>query len=330
MAHPRLGTKVGPVTLKGRDGDAGFGRGATAAIDWNGDGVVDLVVLETEDGDMWAKSADGIVPEDQRDRYDKDGKWFSKFGTASLHLYRNTSSGGDIEFTYAGRVDVDVPRHTFHISEVNPDDPTAGLLLLNYYGHINHVSILATGDVPNGASQPRYSPSTASRSAASPPSSRASASPTRWRPGDSTSLQVTTPETSSGHGTTARTPPTGPSMTRPASSSSTTPTSTAGSSPFPRSATGETRGCRTSSWAASRGTSSGTRPSRPIPCDSLRLSACATAPPRSDASQRRIRREDSTGAAPKAPTTGTQADTATPFWPTGTATASSTSSSATW
>ena len=101
------------VTLKGRDGDAGFGRGATVALDWNGDGVVDLVVLETEDGDMWAKSPEGIVPEDQRDRYDKDGKYFSEFGTASLHLYRNTSSGGDIEFTYAGKVDVDVPRHTF-------------------------------------------------------------------------------------------------------------------------------------------------------------------------------------------------------------------------
>ena len=137
-----------PVTLKGREGDAGFGRGATAALDWNGDGVVDLVVLETEDGVMWAKSPEGIVPEDQRDRYDKDGKWFSEFGTGSLHLYRNTSSGGDIEFTYAGKVDVEVPRHTFHISEVNPDDPTAGLLLLNYYGHINHVAMLSTGDDP--------------------------------------------------------------------------------------------------------------------------------------------------------------------------------------
>ena len=137
-----------PVTLKGREGDAGFGRGATVALDWNGDGVVDLVVLETEDGVMWAKSPEGIVPEDQRDRYDKDGKYFSEFGTASLHLYRNTSNGGDIEFTYAGRVDVDVPRHTFHISEVNPDDPTAGLLLLNYYGHLNHVPILSTGDDP--------------------------------------------------------------------------------------------------------------------------------------------------------------------------------------
>ena len=218
-----------PVTLKGRDGDAGFGRGATAAIDWNGDGVVDLVVLETEDGDMWAKSADGIVPEDQRDRYDKDGKWFSKFGTASLHLYRNTSSGGDIEFTYAGKVDVEIPRHTFHISEVNPDDPTAGILLLNYYGHINHVSILSTGDDPEWGEPAEIF--TLHGEPFSRITSFQSSNRSLRCPGGRTIRHIllgTTPETLSGRGTTARTRPEGPSTTRPASSNSTIPTSTAG------------------------------------------------------------------------------------------------------
>ena len=137
-----------PVDVRGCDADIGFGRGGVAAVDWNADGVVDLVVLESEPGEMWAMSADGVVPEDQRDRYDKDGKWFSTYGESTLHLYRNTSTGGRIEFTYAGKVDIALPRHTQHIGAVNPSDPSAGLLLLNYYAHVHHLPMLAPGEDP--------------------------------------------------------------------------------------------------------------------------------------------------------------------------------------
>ena len=137
-----------PVSIKGGPEGFDFGRGNVAVVDWNADGVLDLVVLETGGDEMLAQAEDGTVPEDQRDRYAKDGKYFSKYGTASLHLYRNTSADGQIEFRYSGGVDTDVPRHSFHISEVNRTDPSAGVLLLNYYGQIHHIPILSTGDAP--------------------------------------------------------------------------------------------------------------------------------------------------------------------------------------
>ncbi len=136
------------VDVRGRESGISFGSGGVAAVDWNADGIVDLVVLESEAGEMWAMSEDGVVPEDQRDRYDKEGKWFSTYDERTLHLYRNTSAEGRIEFTYAGKVDVVLPRHTQHIGVVNPTDPSAGLLLLNYYAHVHHLPILAPGERP--------------------------------------------------------------------------------------------------------------------------------------------------------------------------------------
>jgi hypothetical protein len=138
-----------PVALVDGPEGLGFGRGNVAVVDWNGDGIVDLVVLQDGKHETWAIDADGTFPEDQRDRYDKDGKYFSSHGAGSLHLYRNTSANGRIEFSYAGRASVEVPRHAFHISEVSRTAPTAGILLLNYYGQIHHVPILATGAQPS-------------------------------------------------------------------------------------------------------------------------------------------------------------------------------------
>ena len=146
--HPSTRDEGRAVDVRGREAGIAFGSGGVVAVDWNADGLVDLVVLESEPGEMWAMSEDGVVPEDQRDRYDKEGKWFSTHGERTLHLYRNTSAEGRIEFTYAGKVDVALPRHTQHIGAVNPTDPSAGLLLLNYYAHVHHLPILAPGERP--------------------------------------------------------------------------------------------------------------------------------------------------------------------------------------
>ena len=152
-----------PIDVKARRGEIGFGgdhcleaafghAGAVTAIDWNADGVLDLVVLQSEQGKIWAEDEEGVVPEDQRRRYDRDGTWFTRFPEQSLHLFRNTSTGGTnasrIEFTYAGKA-IDVPRHTFHICAVDPTDPTAGLLLLNYYASVHHLPLLKPGNKPD-------------------------------------------------------------------------------------------------------------------------------------------------------------------------------------
>lgn len=135
------------ITIEGRDG-VHFGGGTVAAVDWNADGVVDLVVLESDQGEMWSTDANGVVAEDQRDRYDRDGTWFSRFPRQSLHLFRNTSTAEGIGFSYAGEASIELPRHTFHISVVDPTDPTSGLLLLNYYGSVHHLPLSAPGDAP--------------------------------------------------------------------------------------------------------------------------------------------------------------------------------------
>ena len=66
-----------PVPIVGGPAGLGFGRGNVAVVDWNADGTLDLVVLESGKDEMWAMHEDGTVPEDQRDRYDKDGRYFS-------------------------------------------------------------------------------------------------------------------------------------------------------------------------------------------------------------------------------------------------------------
>ena len=136
------------VVVHGRD-DLRLGGGRVAALDWNGDGILDLVVMEMGEEEMWSRKPDGTVPEDQRDRYDRDGTWFTRFPSPTLHLLRNTAAGGErLEFTYAGKAAAVLPRHTHHIGAVDPTDPRAGLLLLNYYGHVHHLALDAPGSEP--------------------------------------------------------------------------------------------------------------------------------------------------------------------------------------
>ncbi|MBT4097823.1 MAG: hypothetical protein HOE86_09280, partial [Gemmatimonadetes bacterium] len=137
-----------PITIEGRQETINFGGGTVAAIDWDADGVVDLIVLESDRGEMWSMDAEGVVPEDQRDRYDRDGTWYTRFPRQSLHLFRNTSTADGIGFTYAGIASIELPRHTFHISVVDPTDPASGLLLLNYYGSVHHLPLPAPGEIP--------------------------------------------------------------------------------------------------------------------------------------------------------------------------------------
>jgi hypothetical protein len=124
-------------------------RGSAAAIDWDGDGTVDLLMLElVSTASQHVDPATGVCPEDQPDRYNKDGSWIGNLRKFVLHLYRNTSSDGSIEFTHIGVADVDLPAHTMWISVVDPNDPSAGLLLLTYYGRLCYLPLVETGDTP--------------------------------------------------------------------------------------------------------------------------------------------------------------------------------------
>ena len=138
------------VTIKGaEDTTAGWGRGTAAAVDWDGDGRVDLVVLSSEErGSYYIDPETGVCAEDQRGRYDNDGRWLGQPGTPVLDLYRNTGSNGRIEFTYAGRASTEMPPHAGHVSAVNPNDAKAGLLVLCYHGDVWHLPVVATGDTP--------------------------------------------------------------------------------------------------------------------------------------------------------------------------------------
>jgi hypothetical protein len=154
----RLGGGIPPsreggceIVIRGVDGlPSIWGRGMIAAVDWNGDGRIDLVALGLEyEGRYGVDPATGVAAEDQRERYRRDGSWIGGFpGRPVLHLLRNTTANGRFEFTCAGRIDIDLPPHGMHICEVDPTDPKAGLLLLNYYGHIHHLPLLNASDAP--------------------------------------------------------------------------------------------------------------------------------------------------------------------------------------
>ena len=139
------------VSVVGAPGSASpLGRGNVAVVDWNGDGRVNLVILSNEETESYYGDPENkICPEDQRDRYYKDGRWIGQLGTRILELYRNTSSDGKIEFTYVGRAPVQMPPHAMHISAVEPNDPKAGLLILGYYGDVWHLPLAETGDPPS-------------------------------------------------------------------------------------------------------------------------------------------------------------------------------------
>lgn len=136
------------VALAGDRGRGTPARGAVAAVDWNGDTTVDLVVVREWPKTLYVDPATGVAPEDLRQRYHKDGKWIGELGDRELHLYRNATSKGQFEFAYAGRVNVQLPHHTMWITAVNPNDSTAGLLLATYYGRVYHLPLLEAGEEP--------------------------------------------------------------------------------------------------------------------------------------------------------------------------------------
>ena len=83
-----------PVTITGNADGVDFrDKGAVAAIDWDGDGRVDLVRVHLEMGEDYSVDpATGVCPEDQRCRYQRDGRWTGALPTPVLRLYRNTGA----------------------------------------------------------------------------------------------------------------------------------------------------------------------------------------------------------------------------------------------
>ena len=139
------------IVVKGTpDQTASWKRGAVAAVDWDECGRVDLLVVSGEAGGAYnVDPATGVSPEDQRDRYRRDGTWIGSLPRPVLHLYRNTSAEGQIKFTYVGKAGVEMPPHTMWACAVNPNDPNAGLLLLTYYGKLYHLPLVETGKNPS-------------------------------------------------------------------------------------------------------------------------------------------------------------------------------------
>lgn len=124
-------------------------RGSMASIDWNGDGTLDLVVVGKESPENhYLDPKTATVAEDQQYRYYPDGKWMGALATPVLQVFQNTGTGSTLDFTFAGKVDVRLPKHTMWVSVVNPTDPKAGLLLLTYYGRVYHLPLISTGSVP--------------------------------------------------------------------------------------------------------------------------------------------------------------------------------------
>lgn len=119
------------------------------AMDWDGDGRVDLVVAHLNmEGYPPINPDTGGVHEDQRDRYTLDGVWKGKRSVWSLHLFRNTGTRDRPGFTYAEQVELPTAPPGGPLAAVDPQDPTAGLLLLDYYGGLWHLPLLETGDKP--------------------------------------------------------------------------------------------------------------------------------------------------------------------------------------
>ena len=139
-----------PVHVHGTELDAkSWAKGSTAAVDWNGDGRPDLVVVSQGERNKYhIDPTTGISPEDQRDRYHRDGRWIGEVSTPKLHLFENSGTGGGIEFAYRGTAGVDLPRHTMWASPVDPTNPNAGLLLCTYYGRVYHLPLIAAGPTP--------------------------------------------------------------------------------------------------------------------------------------------------------------------------------------
>ena len=139
---------VDPTVPAGTEPTGKWGRAEMTAFDWDGDGRPDLIAaLHASDG-YGIDPETGVAPEDPRDRYAPDGRWIGRLGEWSLHLLRNTGSPGRSEFTWMGRIELPSPPPGGPLSPVDPDDPTAGLLILDYYGDVFHLPLLSACDRP--------------------------------------------------------------------------------------------------------------------------------------------------------------------------------------
>ena len=140
---------IDPSAPDGGDALEKWGKAEMTAFDWDGDGRVDLIAaLHDNEGYNWIDPETGATPEDQRDRYLPDGRWRGQIGDWSLHLLRNTTTDGRVQFTYAGRIELLTSPVGGPLAPVDPGDPAAGLLLLDYYGSLFHLPLLQAGEKP--------------------------------------------------------------------------------------------------------------------------------------------------------------------------------------
>lgn len=140
---------VDPNPARGNSAEARWGSAEMTAYDWNADGKLDLI-LATQNTEGYEPVDPGTdrAPEDQRDRYTRDGRWKGKPSEWSLHLFQNTSTDGAFTFSYAGAIPLPTAPPGGPLSAVNPADPHAGLLLLDYYGALWHLPLIEAGDKP--------------------------------------------------------------------------------------------------------------------------------------------------------------------------------------
>ena len=142
-------TVVDPTLPEGEDPIYRWRSRTMASIDWDGDGRLDLIMAHVDnEGYSYLDPATGNAPEDQRDRYHRDGRWKGRQPGHSLHLLRNTGDASRPTFTYVGPAAVEIPAIAHAIGPVDPSDPGAGLLLLGYYGEVWHLPLIEAGATP--------------------------------------------------------------------------------------------------------------------------------------------------------------------------------------
>jgi hypothetical protein len=139
---------VDPSLPAGVDPLARWGGSPMTGFDFNADGKLDLIIAKQSTEGYSVDPATGIAPEDQRDRYRKDGTWLAPIGPWSLHLFENTGGPDRFEFTYVGQIELPTPPPGGPMTPVDPTDPSAGLLILGYYGDLWRLPLLETGQKP--------------------------------------------------------------------------------------------------------------------------------------------------------------------------------------
>jgi hypothetical protein len=149
---PTHRTKGDPVYFEGEEPKRPYQK--LAAIDWDGDGRMDLVALLIDrSGNEPFDPATGKVSRDVRERYTLEGQWKGKFDGWSLHLFRNTGVNGKLEFTYSGMLKIPDGRGPFQdvagaVCAVDPTNSSKGLLLIGYYGDLWHLPLIEAGSSP--------------------------------------------------------------------------------------------------------------------------------------------------------------------------------------